>query len=30
VHEQRRQRSVDAVSNQPSHASGVITLPDGI
>src|SRR5262245_5177524 len=30
MHEQGRQRRVDAVSNEPSHATGVITLPDGI
>ena len=30
VHEQARQRCVDAVSNEPSHASGVVALPDGI
>jgi hypothetical protein len=30
VHEQARQRRVDAVSNEPSHATGVIALPERI
>jgi hypothetical protein len=28
--EQARQQRVDAVSNEPSHTTGVVTLPDRI
>jgi hypothetical protein len=30
MHEQRRKWCVDAISNEPSHAARVITLPDRI